>query len=221
MSALVDHLVDYLTVRRALGYKLRQAEKLLGQFLDHLARGGAETITTEHALAWATLPAGHHAWHHLRLSIVRGFARYLKAIDSDTEVPAEELLPWRPCRAVPYIYTEEQITALIEAAEALRTSHRTATYQTLIGLLTATGMRIGEAISLDRADIGWQAGLLEIRAAKFGKSRELPLDPSAVEALRRYLRRRDRPPAAASTNAVLVSTVGTRLLSCGVEASGA
>ena len=219
MSALSDHLAQYLAVRRALDYKLRRAEKLLGQFIDHLQREGVETITTEHALAWARLPAGHRNWHALRLSVVRGFARYLKTIDPDTEMPVADLLPWRRCRAVPYIYSDEEIAALMEAAEALRTSHRRTTYRTLIGLLAATGMRIGETISLDRAAIDWGAGLIELRTAKFGKSRQLPLDPTTVEALRRYLHHRDRPRAATPTDALFVSTAGTRLLASSVEST--
>ena len=219
MSPLRQALTDYLAVRRALGYKLERAEKLLDQLLAYLAERGAETITTEHALAWVTLPADASAsWLSFRLSVVRGFAAHLRTIDPSCEVPPAELLPARSShRATPYIYAEEQIAALIEVAGTLRSAHRIATYRTLIAALSVTGMRIGEAISLDRGDIDSQAGLIVIRAAKFDKSRELPLHPSAVEALRCYLRRGDRPRSAAGTDAVFVSTAGTRLLYCNVQ----
>lgn len=211
MTTLGEHVAEYLAVRRALGYKLKAHERMLGQFLDYLERQGAHTITTEHALVWALLPATHPSRHHCRLAMVRGFARYLKAIDPETEVPAQDLLPWRSCRAVPYIYTDDQITGLLAAAETLSPPHRAATLRTLLGLLAVTGMRKGEALALDRRDIDWHAGRIEICKAKFGKSRELPLDPTTLEALHGYLERRDRPHAIPATDAVFVSRVGTRL----------
>ena len=213
MSSLQQSLTDYLALRRSLGYKLERAGKLLAQFVVYLEDLGEDRLTTEHALAWAPLPpAGEGMWWSYRLSAVRRFAAYLQTIDPATEVPAADLLPQKPCRATPYLYSEAQIAALTRAAGTLRTPHRVATYRTLIGALSVTGMRVGEAIGLDRSDIDWQAGLIVIRNAKFGKSRELPLHPSAVQALRHYLARRDRPRASASTNAVFISTAGTRLL---------
>ena len=216
MSALERHLADYLATRRALGYKLERAEKLLGQFLAHLKERGAETITTEHALSWAMLPQGSASWSSHRLSAVRGFAACLRTLDRACEVPAAELLPGRSQRATPYLYTNEEIAALLEAAGTLSTTHRAATVRTLIGLLSVTGMRVGEAIGLDRADIDWGAGLIVVRGAKFGKTRELPLHPSTTRTLRRYLGRRDRPHEAEGTEAVFVSGTGTRLLHCNV-----
>ncbi|MCA1680193.1 MAG: tyrosine-type recombinase/integrase, partial [Actinobacteria bacterium] len=212
MSALRDSLAEYLTVRRALGYRLERAEKLLGQFLDHLDAAGSDRITVEHALVWATLPAGGPSWHAQRLQAVRAFARYLHEVDPRVEVPPAELLPDRPHRAIPYLYAEEQILALMSAASTLRTPHRTATFRTLIGVLSVTGMRIGEAIALDRSDFDPDHAVLVIRRGKFGKSRELPLHPSASVALCRYLRRRDRPRPAEPSDALLVSSAGTRLL---------
>lgn len=210
MSPLRRHLADYLATRRALGYELRRQEKLLGQLVDHLERRGAETISTELALEWATLPGGTRAWHALRLGAARGFAHYLQPLDPSCEVPPAALLPRRSDRAAPFIYSEGEVVALMEATRALRTPHRRSTYRTLIGLLAATGMRVGEAIALDRGDIGWGAGVLRVRGAKFGKSRELALDPSAVGALRRYVNRADRPRS--EEDALLVSWSGTRLL---------
>lgn len=212
MSGLRESLAEYLAVRRALGYRLERTEKLLGQFLGYLEATGAERITVEHALAWATLPAGGRPWHAMRLQAVRGFARYLHEVDPRVEVPPAELLPDRPHRATPYLYTEEQILALMSAASTLRTPHRAATFRTLFGLLAVTGIRIGEAIAVDRSDLQTDRGVLTIRHGKFGKSRELPLHPSTTSALARYLRRRDRPQPAVPTDALLVSSAGTRLL---------
>ena len=218
MSPLRSALADYLAVRRALGYKLAGAERLLGQFIAYLEKLGEETITVERALAWATLPAGGDAdWHFFRLSVIRPFAAHLQAIDPATEVPAAGLLSRRRHRATPYLYSEEQITALIGATATLSTAHRVATYRTLIGLLAVTGMRIGEAIRLGRDDVDSKAELIVVRDTKFGKSRQLPLHESAATALHRYLRRTDRPRPAAGTDAVFVSTAGTRLLYCNVQ----
>jgi integrase len=211
MSGLRESLAEYLAVRRALGYKLERTERLVGQFLDYLDAARVDRITVEHAVAWATLPGAGQHWHAMRLGAVRGFARYLHDVDRRVEVPAADLVPDRPRRAVPYLYTDEQILGLMSAASALHTPHKAATFRTLFGLLIATGMRIGEAIALDRADFDSGLGTLIVRRGKFGKSRELPLHPSTTSALTRYLARRDRPRPAGPTEALLVSTVGTRL----------
>jgi integrase len=217
MNGLRESLAEYLAVRRALGYKLEGTERLLRQFLDYLDATGADRITVEHALGWATLPGAGEHWHAMRLGAVRGFARYVHEVDPRVEVPAADLLPDRPRRAVPYLYTDEQILGLIDAAGTLRSAHKTATFRTLFGLLIVTGMRIGEAIALDRADFDAYLGTLIVRHGKFGKSRELPLHPTATSALTRYLARRDRPRPAGPTEALLLSTVGTRLWVSDVE----
>lgn len=220
MSPLRQVLADYLAVRRSLGYKLARPEKLLGQFITYLEDAGAETVTTGHALAWATLPGGDQSWHALRLSAVRGFATYLRTIDPSAEVPPADLVPWRPCRATPYLYSDADIAALIAAAASLRFPLRVATYQTLIGLLAVTGIRVGEAIRLDRADLDLPGnGVLTVRESKFGKSRLLPLHPTTAEALRGYLRLRDRLHPHPSAPAVFISPAGTRLLYCNVQST--
>jgi integrase len=219
-GALRRELADYLTMRRALGYRLARPEKLLGQFLGYLGEVGADSVTVAHALAWARLPAdGAPGWWAYRLSAVRGFATYLHTLDPAVEVIPTDLLPARHQRANPYLYSEQDIAALITAASSLRTPFRRATYQTLIGLLAVTGMRIGEAIALDRGDVDLTRGRLTVRHAKFGKSRELVIHPSTVDALRGYLHRRDRLDPAPTTAAVFVSTAGTRLAYTNVSAT--
>jgi integrase/recombinase XerD len=212
MSPLRQALVDYLAVRRALGYKLKRPEKLLTQFLDYLENLGENHLSTKTALAWATLPTGGWSWRHSRLSVVRGFAVHLRGIDPTTEVPPTDLLPRRSCHATPYLYSEGDVAAVMAAATILRKQHRVATYRMLIGLLVVTGMRVGEAIGLDHGDFDSMGGLLIVRNGKFGKSRELPLHPSTVDALCEYLHRPDRPHSAGGTPALLVSNAGTRLL---------
>ena len=218
MSRLRQILVDYLAVRRVLGYKLERASKLLAQYLGYVESRHEDRLRLETMLAWATLPtAATPYWAAYRLSVVRRFAIHVQAIDPTTEVPAADVLRWRPARATPYLYTDHELRALIAAAGTLRTPHRIATYRTLLGLLAVTGMRVGEALALDRGDIDATEHVLTIRLAKFGKSREVPVDPSTVDALQAYVGRRDRPCAAARTSAVLVSTAGTRLLYTNVQ----
>jgi integrase len=219
MSPLRQPLADYLAVRRALGYKLARPEKLLGQFITYLEEAGAATVTTRHALAWAILPGGDASWHALRLSAVRGFATYLRTLDPATEIPPADLIPWRPRRATPYLYSDADITALIAATAFLRFPLRAATYQTLIGLLAVTGVRVGEAIRLDRTDADLTDGVLTIRESKFGKSRLVPLHPTTVTALGAYLRLRDRLHPHPSAPAIFISPAGTRLLYCNVHST--
>ena len=218
MTPLDQELADYLALRRALGYRLVRPEKLLNQFLTYLQDVGVNTVTVKAALDWARLPAsGDTNWWAHRLSVVRGFATYLHALDPATEVPAADLLPHRPHRATPYLYSDDDITALIAATASLRTPLRRATFATLIGLLSVTGMRVSEGIALDRGDIDLNAEHLLVRDTKFGKTRELVLHPTTIDALRHYLRLRDRLPSAKATPAMFVSTAGTRLIYCNVH----
>jgi len=217
MNPLRQALADYLSLRRSLGYALQRTEKLLNQFLDYLEERGASVITADLALAWARLPQdGSPLWWAHRLTVVRGFAGYLHVLDEAHEVPSTDVLPWKSHRANPYLYTDAEIAALIRAATTLRFPLRMATYQTLIGLLVVTGMRVGEAIALDVDDFDADRGVLLIRQGKGGATRQLPLHPSTTAAVRGYLRRADRR-SMARTTALLVSPAGTRLLYCNIH----
>lgn len=215
---LRDHLTSYLTLRRALGYQLARPEKLLNQFLNYLEGRDETVITVASALIWARLPGnGNSNWWAYRLSAVRGFATYLHGLDPVHEVPAPDLLPQRPLRASPYMYSDSEIAALIAAADTLSTPLRRATLATLIGLLAVTGMRVGEAIALDRGDVDLAAGRVTVRSGKFGKTRELALHHSTVQELRRYQRLRRRLAPNTATPAFFVSLAGTRLRYCNVH----
>jgi len=215
MSGLRTELGTYLAIRRAVGFKLRRAGLLLADFVGYLEANGADTITTENALAWAILPRNASSdWWAQRLSVVRAFARHLHAIDPAHEVPATGLLPARPHRATPYLYSDADIAALMSAARQLRSPLRATTFETLVGLLAVSGLRIGEALRLDRDDVDLAGGVLRIREGKFGKSREVPLHPSTLEALAAYACCRDRLCPHPADRAFFVSTAGTRLLYC-------
>jgi integrase len=214
MSTLRRALADYLDVRRALGFKLDRAEKLLGQFVSYLEVQHADVVTVDHALAWATLPGRSNWWHAMRLSAVRRFAVYLHNLDQRTQLPPPGLITHGKHRATPYLYSDAEVHALVQAAGRLPSRISAATYRVLIGLLAATGMRFGEAIALDVGDFDSHTGVLTVREGKFGKSRLLPLHPSTATALRAYLQQRDRLLRArrlVDSGALLISNAGTRL----------
>ncbi|HEY2436322.1 MAG TPA: tyrosine-type recombinase/integrase, partial [Solirubrobacteraceae bacterium] len=220
MTTLQQHAADYLRIRRALGFKLERAEKLLAQYLAFLDATGQDRVTIENALAWTRLPpAASPSWWAFRLSTVRCFATYLHALDPTNEIPPVDVLPRRIRRAVPYLYNEQEIRALMAATDRLRGQLRRATYRTLFGLLAVTGMRVGEAIRLDRTDLNLAAGAITVRESKFGKSRELPLHATTLAALRDYLRTRDAYQHAEVSVALFISPAGTRLIYCNVHAT--
>ena len=213
MNRLRDAVDEYLEIRRALGFKLQRPAGLLPDFVRYLEAQHAAFITVRLALDWARQPCdAHQAWWGERLSIVRGFARHLQAEDSRHQVPPVDLIPQRSRRAVPVLFSASEIAALLRAACRLKAPLRAATYETLFGLLATTGMRIGEAIRLDRDDIDWKQSLLVVRKSKFDKSREVVLHPSAMTALRRYTKVRDDCVPRPRSPAFFVSLSGTRLI---------
>ena len=194
MTTFAQHVGDYLQLRRSLGYKLHNHARLLRRFADHLDAIGAEFVTIDLALSWALepdVPPGSVV-PAMRLLVVRGFARYMSGFDPRTEIPPTGLIRFRRRRRPPLIYSDAEILALMQQArDGIRQALCAATYETLIGLLAATGMRISEAIKLDRTDIDWAEGVLLVRESKFNKSRYVPLHDSTLEALARYALQRD------------------------------
>ena len=199
-------LADYLALRRALGYRLARPEKLLGQFLDYLdARRRRRRSPSRRrwtgrgcppTAARTGGPTGCRSCAASPPTCTRSTRR--------TRCRAADLLPQRPRRASPYLYSDAEIAALIAATGTLRTPLRRATFATLIGLLAVTGMRVGEAIALDRGDVDLAAGRLLVRHGKFGKSRELAAAPHAPSPrCARYQRLRDRLAPATGHGGVL------------------
>ena len=212
MSALAGRAEEYLRIRRMLGHELAEAARLLPRFVAYLDDIGAEVITVEAALAWAQQPPARPGSkvQARRMTVARGFARHMAGIDPRTQIPPLGLLPyhqrWRP----PFIYSDADIQALMtEVPRIIRSPLRAATYQTLIGLLAATGMRVGEALRLECHQIDWAEGVLIVHASKFGKSREIPLTPGTVQALATYAQVRDQFLPRPKTVAFFMSTAGT------------
>lgn len=211
-------LHDYLAIRRSFGYRLARSEKLLQQFVDALEAAGVTTVRNEQTLAWATQPAdGTAYWWGYRLGVARSFLHHLATLDPATQVPASDMLRRPNTRATPFLYSDSELIALMNAAGRLSTPLRRLTYRTLLGLLAVTGMRIGEAIALDRDHYDASEGVITIMRGKFGKTRENPLHPSTVTALNEYLQQRDALQPPAKSPALFTSTAGTRLLYCNVQ----
>ena len=214
MSGLSSALDDYLMLRHGLGSRLDNATRLLPRFVTWMDTTGAMTVTIQAAMEWATLPEvgpDSVVWS-TRLSVVRGFARYLSGIDPATEIPPVGLLPqvnrWKP----PYIYSGDEIAALLTAARRLSRWQTRDTYATLFGLLVVTGMRVGEALRLNIDDVDLAGGVLTIRESKFGKSRLVPILPDTTAALGAYAAKRGDYHPQPSNDSFFVSLTGTRLI---------
>jgi integrase len=195
MNTLREAVEAYLLLRRDLGFKLSQAQRWLRDFATFMEQQGAPFITTDRALEWALQPTHvQPAYWAKRLTAVRLFARYRYVTDPRTEVPPGGLLPYRPNRAKPYPFTEQEIDQLMQAAAAMPPPDglRGRTYSCLIGLLSVTGLRIGEALTLTPHDVDLKTALLTIRHTKFDKSRLVPVHASTQAALLAYARCRDR-----------------------------
>jgi len=206
-------LDSYLATRHAMGYKLKHVGRRLLDFVAFLETAGSDFITTKLALQWAMQPAeAKPKWWATRLSLVRQFAKHAHAFDPRTEIPSCELISYPHQRLEPYVYSQDDIQKLLDVARAPSGSMTAITYVTFLSLLAVTGMRVSEAINLDRCDVGGDEGVLTVRLTKFGKSRELPLHPSTVNALEVYARTRDRLLPLQRSSNFFLSEAGTRLI---------
>lgn len=198
MTTLRQAMHEYLRMRRDLGFKLHEAGKGLLDFVHFMEQHHTSYITQALALAWAQQPLQAQPAHWAqRLSFVRGFARYRSATDPRTQIPAWGLLPFRPKRARPYLYSDGEIRNLLRAALAMpcryeRGNLRPWVYYSLFGLLSVSGLRVGEARNLELHDVDLKAGMLTICGAKWGKTRLVPLHGSTCNVLTEYIRRRNR-----------------------------
>lgn len=206
---------DYLALRRSLGHDLSEAGRLLPRFAAYLEKTGAGFVSIDATLAWSCepdVPAGSTV-PSKRMTVARGFARYMAGIDPRTQVPPPGLVAsrqhWRP----PFVYSDADVVRLMAQVRSVVPSpFRAATFETLIGLLASTGLRVGEAIKLRREHVNWDEGVLFVERSKFGKSRQVPLQASALGALASYGKLRDQVGASASALTFFVSLRGTPLI---------
>jgi integrase/recombinase XerD len=218
-----ERVEDYLAMRRALGYKLAGEGRMLLDFADQLDSTGQTAVTVAAAVAWAIEPTEASANHrHRRLGVVRGFARHLAALDPTCEVPPAGLLIGRAHRPAPYLYSAAEVAALVHAAGTISAPLHAATVQAVISLIAASGLRVGEALGLDRGDVDLDTSLGAAVLTVTGKNdqtRMVPLHPTTATMLTGYAARRDRLcPTAASPGFFLTAT-GRRVQQRRVQAT--
>lgn len=215
MTPLRQAVTEYLTLRRDLGFKLLMTGAYLHQAVDFMEARGAGHVTVDLALQWAMQPkTGKPGTWAARLMALRGFARYYSVIDPRTEIPPKNLLPYRPNRARPYLYTAQEIERLMARACKLQSEDplRGRTYSALLGLLAVTGLRISEALALEPHDVDLDHAVLTIRGAKYGKLRLVPLHPSTQQALLQYRQERDAALGTVIARRFFVSSRGQPLI---------
>jgi integrase/recombinase XerD len=212
---LTAHVERYVRLRQTLGFKLRDASRQLRAFAGFAAGRGDTHLRESTAVAWAAEAPTPNA-RHIRLRVVVHLARFLHAEDLGHEVPPWNLFHRPKVRPLPYIYAPEEVAQIVEAASRLRSAYplRCQVYATLLGLIAATGLRVSEALDLRLSDV-LPDGVLHIRQTKFGKTRHVPLHPTVVDALDRYLDMRRRLPV--TDDHVFVSASQRRIASSTVN----
>ena len=209
MKSLRILLDEYLVMRRMFGAKLDEAERNLKHFVTFLEKHNAAYITAERALEWATQPQeALPPYRARRLAEVRHFAAFASAIVPQHQVPPEGLLPYGRSRRHPYIYSDSEIVALIQAAYGLAGKIRPLTYATILGLLSVTGMRSSEVVRLVRDDVDLEQGIITVQNSKFGKSRLIPCHATTRQVLENYSVQRDKNWPRPGSNAFFPSEQG-------------
>lgn len=217
MKTLRHALDDYLRMRRSVGFKLAKEGLRLPKFLAFMRKRKASFITTALALDWV-LQSRSPRGPIDNLRMVRGFAKYVSALDARTEIPPASLLPWRYVRPRPYLYSVEEIRRLLEAARTRsRREQPRGTYYCLFGLLAVSGLRVGEAINLEVQDVDLKQRILAIRESKFGKSRFVPIHPTTAKELGRYKERRGEFLASRPSSFFFVTQNGTKLFHSDID----
>jgi len=213
-TSLQSRVERYLVDRHRLGFSGRDEAYTLRSFARHVkATGHRGPLTVEVMAAWARRnshsSSNPHTWAR-RLTRLRTFMRWLQQFEPRTEVPDDAIFGRLPERQAPHIYNEQEIVDLLAEARRLGPAPglRGAVFETLFGLIASTGLRIGEALSLRNIDVDLKVGMLSIHQTKFGKSRQVPMHPSTVDALRRYRWMRDLAGESAADDAAFF--IGTR-----------
>lgn len=220
MSAQVSlkaRVEQYLAERRRAGFGLSTMGHGLASFARFVqAAGHCGPLTVDLMAAWARQAKSGHGgratWAR-RLKMLRPFTRWLRQFEPATEVPDEAVFGAVPGRKTPHVYRDSEIVELLAAARQIGPDGglRPLVMESLFGLIASTGLRISEALELLDGDVDLRAGELTIRHSKFGKSRRVPLHPSAVQALARYRTQRARHVCSTPESPFFVSSRG-RLL---------
>lgn len=214
MTSLRKHANDYINLRRKLGFKLIEAERLINNFITFIENENSSFITIKSAFNWAKKPKNilRSCWG-TRLSVIRKFSCYVKTIDLRNEIPPFGLLNYKHQRSKPYIYSDDEILKLLKASLLLKSNQniRAHTYYTIFGLLAVTGLRISELTSILISDVDFIEGRLIIRKTKNRKSRIIPIHKSTLQVLRRYLYFRNKIEAKNKSSNFFISEEGTNI----------
>jgi site-specific recombinase XerD len=191
---MLSRVRAYLEQRRALGYKLQTEGAMLLNFARAAdAAGHRGPLTRALALRWAAQPLrADRLYHARRLEVLRVFAGHQVALEPATEIPPRHFFGPAHRRQTPHLYSSAQIHLLLRRAAQLQGRLRSLTYQTLIGLLACTGLRISEALALEAGGVDLIQRALLVRDSKYHQARWVPLHPTAVPPLRRYVQARAR-----------------------------
>jgi integrase len=213
--SLPDRVEQYLAERRRLGFDLKHSGPALGRFARYAQSAGHRGPLTVELMASRARQVkkgrGDRGTSARALHLLRPFTRWLQQFDPRTEVPDEALFGRVPGRLAPHIFRDEEIEALLEAAGRIGPPLCSAVMQTLFGLIACTGLRICEGLALIDSDVDLNVGVLTVRCSKFGKSRLVPLHPSAVAALCAYRRERTKYVPADPEGPFFIATRGRRL----------
>ncbi len=193
-QTMLARVTAYLALRRSLGYKLRIEGQMLQNFARYADRSGHNgPLTRSLALHWATLPHGaDRLYQARRLEVIRVFAKHQVVLEAATEIPPRQALGPAHRRNAPHLYHPAEVKKLLQRAARLPGRLRPATYKHLLGLLACTGLRISEALALPIGDVDLTRGILTVRATKYHETRLVPLHPSALPPLNRYVQRRQK-----------------------------
>ena len=209
MITLRQRLDEYLALRRSLGYKLRKEGVRLPKFLSFMKARNANHISTSLAMEWAMQTV--RTSRSERMTMVRGFAKYMAAFDALTEVPPGTLFPKTHIRPRPYIYSDDEVQRLMRAARDYKYDQPLRTYYCLLGLLAVSGLRSGEALDLRAADIDFANRILTVRGTKFGKSRLVPIHRTTAGELKAYIERRNALHVPELSPYLFINRTGRRL----------
>jgi integrase len=197
----------YLAERGRLGFDVRKPSYVLRSFARHVrAVDHHGPLTVEVMADWARRDShgssDPRTWAR-RLKQLRSFTRWLQQFDPRTEVPDDAVFGRLSGRLAPHIYSEQEIVDLLAAAGRLGppSGLRGVVFETLFGLIACSGLRISEALALRNEDVDLKRGMITIHQTKFGKSRQVPMHPSTVQALQHYRWMRDRSGVSAQDDA--------------------
>ena len=217
---LAEKVQSYIELRRSLGYAFKKQAATLRAFVRHVESeqlGGPLTKTM--ALEFVLSFMGAANGRAIRHGVLRRFCEYLAVYDARTEALDHRALPRSRAIPPPRILSDQEMALLIASCRQLSPTipQRGRTLATLVGLLASTGLRSGEALRLDRADVDLVGGVLHIRKTKFRKDRLVPVHTTTLTALRQYVRHRDAAFPVAKDCGFFLSSRGNRLSSPGLH----